>query len=316
MPVDVCALGVVQQRGRFVVAPAVVALGVEERDYFARHVDKIRETKAASPRSRIEAGSTAVVELAALRDAADEAAFAAAAAVLQARLAATMAGTRAADCVFAAVRVTENGSSHVSLVKLDAVVEAARWERLLNGGVTLTVLKELLPQPGQLQKGLSWPDPRINSDVLVVDRNSDIAEYFERAFDVLVSVRSPQAEAHLATVLHRTVPAPELAPVLAAAAELEGPVDEVLTTLASDFEVLAAAAREETTDPRPSGVVRRGQVAGKPLRYRADGIEIIVPPEQLAKVGIVEGADGWVTTITTVSRPMLEGDSSSVVPPA
>lgn len=96
--------------------------------------------------------------------------------------------TNAQDCAFAALRAGSNTEhdEHVTLLKLDAVVEAAQTT-MLSGRVSLQVLKRLLPEPGKLQKALSWPDPRAVSDVIMIDRNATGAQYFENAYGVQVS---------------------------------------------------------------------------------------------------------------------------------
>jgi hypothetical protein len=49
-----------------------------------------------------------------------------------------------------------------SVLKLDAVSEAASY-KFVGGQVRLSVLRDLLPAPGQLQKGLSWLAGRSSS---------------------------------------------------------------------------------------------------------------------------------------------------------
>lgn len=157
--------------------------------------------------------------------------FVAGADALQQALVRTMAGTTSAsDCVFAVIHAQEQPAgqtSHLTALKLDAVVEAARV-RSDTGVVNLQVLRELVPEPGALRKALSWPDLRPDSDVLMIDTNASNAQYFENAYQVRLSPKSPQAEAELQAVIVTNVPTPDLPGALAAAAALEGPSNSVL----------------------------------------------------------------------------------------
>jgi hypothetical protein len=155
------ALGVIQDRGKTVVDPGIVAFGVEEADFLVRHVKSVRRVSDAASRSKFTVGSRIPYEFEDLRRV-DDAEFETTAKYLQSRLAGTMAtSTNASDCVFAVVHTQEEPSKEgeLTLLKLDAVVEAARIS-LAAGKVTLKVLKELLPEPGKLQKAISWPDER------------------------------------------------------------------------------------------------------------------------------------------------------------
>ncbi|MEP7018276.1 MAG: hypothetical protein ABI899_09690 [Actinomycetota bacterium] len=301
------ALGVIQSRGHQVVDPGLVTFGAAEADFLGRHVQKVRALTDASPRSMFSQGSRTASLLDELRTAAD-ADFEIKAKTLQDALAATMQGsTNASDCVFAVVLTGARGGSRdeVTLLKLDAVVEAARMDFLSTGRVTLTVLKELLPEPGRLQKALSWPDPRTVSDAITLDTNVTAARYFENAFNLHVSPKSTQAESELTRVIVERIPAARIPAAFSAAAALAGPLDEVLDELsAQGYPELAQPARDVAANARPAGLVRLNKVAAMNIVWRADGAEVRVPPHMAANVTVEENeGDGWRIILKTRTKP-------------
>jgi len=301
------ALGVVLSRGKKVVDPGLVAFGPDEADFLARHVQKVRTLTDASARAIFSQGSRIPLLLDELRTAADTE-FETTAKTLQDALAATMRGsTNASDCVFATVLTSVAGGpgEEVTLLKLDAVVEAARMEFLSTGRVTLKVLKELLPEPGRLQKALSWPDPRAVSDAIAIDTNVTSARYFENAFNLQVSPKSTQAESELTKVIVEHVPATRIPDAFSAASALTGPMDEVLGELSEHgFPELAQSAQETSADPRPTGLVRLNKIAARNIVWRADGAEVRVPPHMAANVTVEpDDNDGWRIILKTRTRP-------------
>lgn len=309
MLVTRCALGVIQKRGEKVVDPKVVEFGDAEADFLTRHVQKVRTTSEVSARSVFADTATGITtELEKLLAAGTDKAYEAASKALQDSLAHAMGtASTARDCVFAVVCATDSPTTdpHVTLLKLDAVVEAARMELIAGGGVTFKVLKELLPEPGKLQKALSWPDPRAISDVIMLDTNVTTAQYFENAFQVRVSSRSTEAEAELARAIRENIPMRSIPAATAAAAALDGPLDDVLTTLADAYGGLRGVADAAVADPKPAGIVRPNKVAARPLIWRADGVEVRVPPALARSVTVEPSANGWVITIQTRSQPSL-----------
>lgn len=305
------ALGVIQDRGKNTVDPGIVAFGAEEADFLVRHVKSVRKVSDAAPRSRFTAGSRIPYEFEDLRRVDDDE-FEIVAKYLQSRLAGTMAtSTNASDCVFAVVHTKEESSvdGELTLLKLDAVVEAARIS-LAAGRVTLTVLKKLLPEPGRLQKAISWPDTRSNSDAISVDSNAKAARYFENAFDLQVSPKPVAAESQLAISLITRLPPDRVPEAFRAASALAGPLDEVLTELVQQgYTELEEDAQLLTEEQRPTGIVRVNKIAAKPIIWTADGIELKVPSERAGAVDIRESdsTHEWIITITTQSKPQIGG---------
>lgn len=301
------ALGVIQARGRTVIDPALVAFGPDEADFLTRHVGKVRSVKDTTVRSRFRQGSTMPSLLDDFRTL-DDQKFEESAKILQDALVAAMAtSTNASDCVFAVVHTAdqEGQLGYITLLKLDAVVEAARMS-VATGKVTLQVLRELLPEPGKLQKAFSWPDVRAVSDAIIVDASS--AKYFQAAFDVEVSPRSLEAEADLTRTILEQVPPERQHDALSKAVTLAGPLDEVLIELSTNgFPELEEAAREATESNQPAGIVRTNKVAAKPLIWRADGIEVRVPPTLMRNVEVVPDPEqqGWQIIVSTRTQPEM-----------
>jgi hypothetical protein len=304
-----CALGVIQDRGKRVVEPSLVTLGPSEADYVRRHVDKVRSLEQTESRSLFNTSSSTPKLLRTLQGTADDAQFEKAARELQDALASAMkVSTNALDCVFAIVRANDQatGEAHVTLLKLDAIIEAAKME-LLNGRISLQVLEELLPEPGKLQKALSWPDARRESDVIMLDRNVATAKYFENAFQVKVSPKSVEAEAELHSIITDSVAIGKLPEVFEAAARMSGPMDDVLADLASTYPELTDDWVKVSEDPRPSGMIRENKLAARMVIWRADGIEIRVPPNLSSRVNVERLSDGWRLSVETVTQPRISG---------
>jgi hypothetical protein len=273
-----------------------------EADFLGRHVKKVRENDRA--RSAFVAEAVVPGLLAGLLPA-SEAQFVASASALQAMLATAMGNsTNASDCVTAFVHARDHpdGSDHITVLKLDANVEAARRD-VQGDVVSLTVLSELLPTPRDLQKALSWPDPRANSDVLMVDTNAANAQYFETAFQVRVSPRSREAEEKLQQAIVASVPGPDLSRALGDASQLDGPADRVLASLTARYPSLAPAAQQAAAADRPAGIVRRNKIAARPVVWRADGVELRVPAQRASDVSISPEGDGFVLSIRVNSEP-------------
>lgn len=306
-----CALGVIQQRGAKVVDPRVVTFGPAEADYLTRHVSKVREAREASARSVFSGAATGTTaQLKTLLSTGSSKTYEGSSKTLQDALAQAMkTSSNARDCVFAIVRAADasGAAPHVTLLKLDAVVEAARMRLIAGGGVTFKVLKDLLPEPGKLQKALSWPDPRSVSDVIMLDTNVIGAQYFENAFQVKVSPRSTEAEAELASALHQCVPLRSLPAAVAAAAQLDGPLDVVLTKLATTYPQLQQTAQAVAADPRPSGIIRSNKVAARPVVWRTEGVEVSVDPTLVRSVTVTPTRDGWSIAVATRTEPVREG---------
>lgn len=293
------ALGAIARRGASVIAPSLATLtGPVEQDFLGRHIDKVRSKNQA--RSFFDAGSTVPALLAGLL-AGDDLRFVADAYALQKLLTSTMSrSSNASDCVTALVQAQDQPGqpNHITMLKLDANVEAARRD-IFNGAISLTVLSDLLPTPRDLQKALSWPDPRPDSDVLMVDTNAANAQYFENAYDVRVSPKSAEAEGGVRAAIIENVPQNQLSQALQEASALDGPADKVLKTLSGKYPSLAPSAQSIGAANRPAGVVRLNKISAQPVVWRADGVELRVPAHRAADVTVTPDGNGFVLSLNS-----------------
>lgn len=308
MDVKRIALGTIQNRGAKVLDPSLVTFGLAESDFLARHVEKVRQLDEASPRG-VFAASSYLPTLLSDSLLCSDLQFEQHAKTLQDRLAKLMgSSTNAKDCVFALLQTSQAGQSdQLTILKLDAVVEAAETSTLL-GKVTLKVLQKLIPEPGKLQKALSWPDPRSTSDAILIDANFTHAEYFSSAFDVGASPRSPDAERALHKTIVTGVKPVSLSAALADAAKLEGPADAVLTQLANSYPELALSAQAVAHDARPAGIIRKNKIGALPLVWVADGARLTIPSGQAAAVEVTPDpkGQGWLLILHSTTEPSLE----------
>lgn len=305
MQIHRVALGAITSRGSAVAKPSLVTLaGPAEMDFLGRHVQKVRANDQA--RAIFIPGAIVPALLASLASATD-ADFITAAEDLQSMLAATMAhSTNASGCVTALVHAQDQGggADHLTVLKLDANVEAAQRD-IFQGVVNLVVLTELLPTPRDLQKGMSWPDGRSGSEALVVDSNSDNAQYFEKAFQLQVSPKSSRAVQELHRAIVDAVPQADLPRVLNEAAKLDGPVDSILSTLATRDPSLQQVIQQRaaTASTRPSGIVPRNKIAALPVIWRADGVELRVPGHLADMVKVTQQGTRYELSIVVDSQP-------------
>jgi len=287
--------------------PTIATLQPEESDFLARHVDALRQS-ANQPQQRraaFQARSDIPNLLGQLVDATPEVFIEVVAAIVL-RLVGTM---KVATNPKAGILVVATASDRpdeppgiVSIMKLDADLEAAQWKALTTGSVQLSILKHLLPGPGSLQKGLSWPDPRPISDVIVQDRNLVNAAYFLSAYQVTVAPRASDAE----ETIHRALvqlPQDERPRALREASSLSGPANDVVATLRKHFPSLDASAIAATSGDFLPGMIRPGKLAALPCSLKADGITIVVPAESMDKVTITRVGGGWTITIASTSAP-------------
>jgi len=300
----IAALAFVSAKQPLVVPEALAELGAEDADYLQRHVDKLRaEASAAdSLRSRFKAGSNMEELLQQLRDK-DDASFVAATEIIAQRVKDAMdASTNPSPGVLAVVRsTTEESAQVVSILKLDAINEAALYA-LEPHRIRLSVLRDLLPAPGDLHKGVSWPDPRPVSDAIVLERNARAARYFFDACQLDISLRSNEAEKALQRVLMQ-VPRERRPAVAAEIAQLSGPVEEVAAAIKQRVPDIATDLPELGSRGRLGGLIRPGKLAAAKTRFSADGIEVSVPHDRLDRVSIQPHGAAWQMTIDFTTRP-------------
>lgn len=296
----------VQRQTPLTVAPGLAVLDEDDVDFLMRHVAKVRERAAAesSLLSRFHHGSGLPKLLQRLVGGSTDD-FVAVSAGLAQRLQGSMdQATNPSTGVLAIVGSGEAETADMaSVLKLDAISEAASY-RLVNGQVRLSVLRDLLPAPGQLQKGLSWPDPRDGSDSIIVDRNIIAAKYFLNAYEMQVSATSTQAERALSSAILTNVPRPKRAAAIQLASTLSGPAEKVVGELQKLYPEVQIDKPELGAGEAVGGFIRSTKVAGHLMRYMGDGIVVQVPWERLGQVTPPhQVAGGWEMTLRFSAKP-------------
>jgi hypothetical protein len=293
-----CALAVITDRGKNVIAPTLSTLNTEEEAFLAAHVARLRrQAQNPNSRGRFRGASTLQVDFdTALTG--DDDAFLDVATSLVDRLAAAMRGVNSTSCVVAFLVDERMQERSVTLLKLDAAIDAARLETRPDGSLHLQVLQELLPSPGDLQKGLSWPDARSNSDLIVVDASQQgTAMYFQNAYLIDAAPPSIVAEKALVDELSE-LPRQDLTRAVAAIGS-GGDADEVVERIRHDVPTFQAQAPVLGHGGALAGTIRRTFVRQTKKSFKADDIELHVPLDHLAQVTTRRVGTEYHTTIIT-----------------
>lgn len=310
-----CALGLIEDRGRKVTAPTMNDLDTEEQDFLTRHVDELRGrwNNEGAVYCTFAYGSPTLPDFQSALECCDEDFLEIAARMAQA-LCATMTGSPAAHptCVVALLTSgdTNHNPEHVTFLKLDAKIEAAQLEQAkAQGGIRLRVFKDLLPHPGDLQKGFSWPDPRDPSSHLVFhDTNrGDAAMYFPNAFGLQVSSKATETERALVDELYAQLGSTNARRAVASVDAAGGRADAVVATIREEFPEFQPVTRPLGAGGALPGVIRPHQLGVRPVVLKADGIEVRVPAHMLDAITSEPEGDGWVTIIRT-SQPLIDPD--------
>jgi hypothetical protein len=290
------------------VASALATLGEDDIDFLGRHVQELR--KAADLQnallSRFQSGSGVPDLLRALLTADDDQ-FLEISAGLTKRLYASMDQATTPKPGVLAVIVTDAASADAaSVLKLDAISEAASFA-FVAGQVKLNVLRNLLPAPGDLQKGISLPDPRDTSDAVVIDRNQTAAQYFFNAFELRVSSTPREAEHALAEAIIQNVSQAEQREALSYAASLSGRAEDVAAQVQKKYSSVVIDRRELGAVGVPGGFIRPNKVATHKIRFRGDGIDVLVPHDRLDRItGPAPSQGGWELKIRFSGKPEVQ----------
>ncbi|MCC4906789.1 hypothetical protein [Microbacterium sp. cx-59] len=310
--IEKCALAVITNRGRNIIPPSWSELDDDEEDFLVRHVDRVRKTTNASEtRGRFRPDSTLEQDFIAAMSA-DETAFVLIAGRLVQQLASAMQGVNSASCVVALVveAMQDGGARTVSLLKLDAEVEAAQLDRT-GTGVRLRVFRDLLPRPGEIQKALSWPDPRApHSSLVVLDAIVEgTAKYFQNAFRIDASPNARLTERALVEQLSELPPA-KIASAVAAAGN-GGDAEKVVERIRRDLTHFPVTAPELGAGGAMPGTIRPQFATLVKKSYEADEIELKLPLARMGQVRTRRVGAGYVTTIRT-STPLTPIDPDDV----
>ncbi|HEY0117675.1 MAG TPA: hypothetical protein VGC04_02730 [Cellulomonas sp.] len=293
-----CALAIIADRGSSITRPALASLREEEAKFLADHVTWLRRRATAGrSRGRFRASSTLDKEFN-LALAADDAAFLEIANRLVDDLAATIR-VSSSSCVLALITSTDaDGAGAVTLLKLDADVEAASFDTEADGRVHLNVLADLLPKPGDIQKALSWPDRRADSDLIVHDAvTADTALYFQNAYRIDAAPTDVSTENALVAEVSKL--APERVPAAVQAIEMGGDAETVVARLRNAVPEFATAAPELGANGAMAGHLRSGFVSRQKVALSADGIRLLISVTRIGDIHTVRRGDRFVTTIVT-----------------
>lgn len=302
-----CALAIVTRRGHRVVPPRVSEPNDEEREFLLRHVEGLRKTTARTPLGRFRPGSGTAALLGRALAAEDEE-FAAVASELVDALADEMKGTVAPDCVVAVLTHGDDVADTCSLLKLDAVTEGALLEEV-DGAVRLEVFQNSLPSPGDLQKGISCPDPRDGSDVVVLDRGSSRAEYFLDAFGIDTSAKTLETERAFAEAIAE-LPADERGDAVEVVSG-GGTAEELVPLVRDRCPSFEARVPALGGGGGFGGAVRRDAVRSTEVVFETAGVTLRVSLDMLDRVERNrEDGDQYITAVRT-DAPMRRTDEGT-----
>jgi hypothetical protein len=304
-----CALAVVTERGRRIVRPALSELDSDEQDFLRRHVEALRSaTGVIDARGRARAGSS-ISEL--LEDAltcSDEE-FVEHAGRLVDDLALAMHGVwNAPDCVLALLTTGLDKPTSTSVLKLDAEIEAAHLEETERGGIRIRVFQDLLPSPGDLQKGVSWPDPRFpRSELIVLDnvKMGSAAAYFQRAMGVEASPQAKETEKELLDEISK-LPLDRMAEVLGVATE-GGSAEDVVRRIREAVPEFDPRSPALGAGDGLAGPIRPGFAKTAVRTFSADGIEVKVRLDKLSDITSEPFGNRYRTVIISDS-PLVQSD--------
>lgn len=300
----------VRREEDLVVASSMAQLDAADADFLTRHVAKLREAAAEEDAllSRFHQGSGIPALVRSLRTVSDQE-FIKVSGTLATRLHQSMKqSTKPGPGVLAIIASAEDGNTPTisSVLKLDAIPELARY-LLVAGQVKLSVVRDLLPAPGDLQKGISVPDGRGTSDAIVIDRNQSAARYFFNAYELQVSHTPAESEKVLSDVIVKGVPREQRAEAMKFVAGLSGPADKVAEQVKKQYPDVQIDRRELGAQGELGGYIRPKKVAGHLTRFRGDGITVVVPYERLDRVkGPQPIGGGWEMRIRFSAKPEEE----------
>jgi hypothetical protein len=285
-------------------------LDADEQAFLSKHVSVLRGPKRDyDTRGRFRDGSTLQDDFQAAL-VADDVEYLAIAGRLVNQLATSMNGTNSPDCVVAfLISEDESQASSANILKLDADVEAAELIQELDV-IRLHVFQNLLPRPGDMQKGISWPDARSNSSLIVLDTNTTgTAKYFQNAYRIDASPTAVATENALMAEIQALNP--RQVPVVVAAVGQGGEAGAVVERIRRDVPSFMPTSPELGAGDALPGIVRPNFLAARKTSYKADEIELRLPLSKLGQVRTTRVGLGFVTTIQT-SEPLTPIDDSDV----
>jgi hypothetical protein len=291
--------------------------GVDEvSDFLVDHVADLRKRATEGTAANASFADPADLQLIEDIRTGDDAAFLAAARVLGVRLVEQMAPIgNAKPGLLLCATFHSDGTPPVAsaaVLKLEVVSpHGAVLQMLDSGEETLAAVKDVLDKPGDLQKGLVFPDARPASQAVVGDKAAQHeARYFLRAMGAtleahgsgsardLVKAVAARAGHRVAQEVVQILPAMEPAPptqILAALREAIPDLGE--DTAAEVADALAAAERP---------VVRVDTTAPVKAVLRAGALTVSGPAAEVGRITWdADPEGGWVVRFNSYQEPKL-----------
>lgn len=287
--------------------------GVEDvSDFLVAHVaDLVARAKSGLAADATFTDTTSERHFEDLRDGTD-AEFVAAATVLSQQLYKEMMPVAARDGLLICATFAHEGTGEKisAALKLQVVSDqGAILEKLESGEYELTAVHDVLDRPGELQKGLVYPDDRPTSSAVVGDKaNAREARYFLRAMGVVLEERSQKGLGVLAEIVESRLGQSAAERAIARLPTLDsGPVKDLLEALSEEEPSLTQELREEVLDSlsmaeRP--VVRVDTKAPLKTTIRSGQVRITGPAEDLQSATMEPALDGgWTITLRVREKP-------------
>ena len=303
-------------RGAVPAIPWIRPGVVEVSAFLAAHVAGLRDRATEGSAAHALFANPADLQLMQDIRSGDESAFLAAAGILGTRLVAEMhhVGGALPGLLVCSTLVSDTDPTiaYAVVLKLQVVSEqGAVLQRLDTGEETLAPVTDVLDRPGELQKGLVFPDERPDSQAVVGDKAAQQeARYFLRAMGVTLEARdSASAGALVAAVAHRAGRVIAEQVVQALPSVQPAAPREVLATLGQTIPDLTEAAVADiaealVTAERP--VVRIDTSAHVTARLRAGALTLTGPADEVRRVTWESDPEGgWRIAFRSDQEPKV-----------
>ena len=303
-------------RGAAPAAPWLRPGVAEVSDFLVDHVADLRKRATEGTAANASFADPADRQLIEDIRTGDDAAFLAAAGVLGTRLVAQMApiGNAKPGLLLCATLHSDAipPVASAAVLKLEVVSpHGAVLQMLDSGEETLAAVKDVLDKPGDLQKGLVFPDARPSSEAVVGDKAAlHEARYFLRAMGAtleahgsgsardLVKAVAARASRKVAQQVVQVLPAITPAPPTRVLAALREAIPELTEDTATEVaDALASAERP---------VVQVDTAAPVKAVLRAGALTVSGPAAEVGRITWdADPQGGWVVTFHTDQEPKL-----------
>jgi hypothetical protein len=216
-----------------------------------------------------------------------------------------------AEGLLLALRATHGTGVIAGLLKLQVVAErGAVLERLENGGLQLSAVKDLLEKPGDLQKGALVTSALSAGQVYCADKLTQAAQYFPDAFGIRIYAKPSAATKAFFDAAQLVVP-DLVAPIAQRWPTLQpGTVRDVLAELSEALPDLQPQLQEEMIETLESAarpVLRLDTTRRVKETLRAGDVTIFGPIEamrQRVTTAHMESGE-WQTMVSSDDEPKI-----------